>query len=172
MPTSSTTTSWYVNFIWGYSVRARTTLLATALGCLTLSTPGRAQEPPSADTVDDTSGVLSGQAMPGINVMSQPCLFGDTFHYQITGQGELRLEGPIACAGITTTGKPPNGIELLCHLDTALRCTAPTGNGAAPVDYAVDENGVTVGAGKPLAWANQQQAVALFPAIRDQAQKK
>jgi hypothetical protein len=143
--------------------------LAAALGFSAWATAGRADPVTKANTVDDSGGALAGQAVPGLVVMNQKCTFGDTYHYQVTSLGELRLEGPIACATMKAIGD-----ELICHLNPELRCTGhgQPDSSAPSVDYAIDESGVKIGDGKPLSWADPSQAATLLPLIRDAVQKK
>jgi hypothetical protein len=135
--------------------------------------PTQAQEQPitKTSTVDDTSGSLSGKAMPGVIVLDKPCTFGDTFHYQITDRGELRVEGPITCSAAAITASKVNGNELICRLNVDLRCVGEAGSNEANIDYEVGENGVKVDNAKTFAWSDSQKAAALLSKIKETVQK-
>jgi|SRR5665213_778827 len=145
--------------------------LAAAFGLLGWAAVAQAQPATTANTLDDTGGALAGQPMAGLVVMGKSCTFGDIFHYQVTSLGELRLEGPISCPAMVT-GSKVNGNELLCRLDPKLRCTVQRHGAPAPVDYAVDDGGVTVDDNKVHGWADQQQAAALLLLVRQRGEKK
>ena len=102
------------------------TLIAIPAGLLAAGLAAFAQAPSAtkADTIDNTGGALAGQPMAGLIVAGKPCSFGDTYHYQITGRGELRGEGPITCPSASIIAGKVNGNELLCRLDAKLHCTA------------------------------------------------
>jgi hypothetical protein len=146
-------------------------LLAVVLGLSVWTAQAQDQPITKTSTVDDTSGSLSGKAMPGVVVIGKPCTFGDTFHYQITDSGELRVEGPITCSTGAVTASQVNGNELICHLNIDLRCIGEAGSNEANVDYEVSEDGVKVNNGKIFAWANPQKAAALLPVVKEAIQK-
>ena len=106
--------------------------------------------------------------MSGLVVMGRPCTFGATYHYQVTGAGELRLEGPIACPAAAITAGSVNGNALICRLDSALHCASKPAGAAAALDYSVDDNGVTAG-GRTYRWTDPSPAAALLPQLRQQA---
>jgi hypothetical protein len=121
---------------------------------------GSAQAPAGAITVDFVDPAFAGKPS-GATVMNAPCVFGDSFHYSLTAQGELRLEGKAVCGSLTGIGG-----QHLCQLGPDLRCTG------AALAYSVDERGVTAGSGPLRAWSDPQQAASLFAAIRERAEKK
>jgi hypothetical protein len=149
----------------------RCRLLAVVLGLSVWSAQAQDQPITKTSTVDDTSGSLSGKPMPGVIVLDKPCTFGDTFHYQITDRGELRVEGPITCSAAAITASKVNGNELICRLNVDLRCIGEAGSNEADVDYEVDENGVRVDNAKTVAWSDPQKAAALLPTIKAAIQK-
>jgi hypothetical protein len=136
-------------------IGVRTLVLALCGFCATAAT-GSAQAPGGATTVEFADPEFAGKPS-GATVMNAPCTFGDSFHYMLTAQGELRREGKVVCGSLTAVGG-----QHLCQLGPDLRCTG----------YSVDEHGVTAGSGPLRAWSDPQQAAAQFAAIRERAEKK
>jgi len=128
------------------------------LACLAAS-PGSAQPASSINTVDFPDPQLAGQPS-GVTIMNSSCVFGDTFHYQLTAKGELFLRGQNVCGGVAGLGG-----KHLCRLGPDLHCTGQPSAGAG-VDYAVGDAGVSAGPGQARAWSDPREAAALLGAMR------
>jgi hypothetical protein len=127
----------------------------------------RADTAANANTVEITDGPVPGHAA-GVILMNAHCSYGSHYHYELTSEGELRAKGPIVCGNFNGG----TGGEQVCYLGPQLACQARQGFSPAPgIAYSVDQSGVKVG-DKVYPWADPQQAVALFAAIRARARSK
>jgi hypothetical protein len=150
-----------------YSKVVTTHLFLTVLfGFLLYCVLGYGQTPAKANTIDVINGRYSGKPI-GVVIMNSQCYYGTRYHYQVTAQGELRLEGGTVC-GSSENG---TGGQHICYLNSELHCTGKLGDEAA-IFYAVGQDGVSVGSTEKHPWAKQQSAVALFPLIEQRAEKK
>jgi hypothetical protein len=141
------------------------TKAALTLGLAVLTWCAAAQAESVADTVEITSGPLSGQALSDVVILNQACKLGDHYHFEITGEGLLETKGPLSCGSLANI----SGGELVCHLTNNLQCQSRAGDG---VVYTVDEKGVTDGTGTAYPWADPQQAAVLFPLIKFRVAQK
>ena len=142
-------------------------LVGCAVACLAGSPVSRAQESATVITGEITDGPVIGRQVASMTVMNSSCFYGTHFHYELTAEGELRVHAPLICGKVNAGGG-----ELVCVLGPELNCQSRKEYGPDPNSaYAVDANGVTAG-GKLYAWANPQQAAALFPTIRARATNK
>ena len=124
--------------------------------------------PSVAETVDVHDGAFAGHAS-GITIMNVPCVYRDSYHYEINSEGVLRVLGPIDCKNSKLNS---TGGEEICYLNPQLSCLSRTGfsaGGGSP--YAINESGVKVG-NKVVPWVDAQKAIALMPSIKTRAKAK
>ncbi|MBV8775595.1 MAG: hypothetical protein JO032_06855 [Alphaproteobacteria bacterium] len=140
--------------------------MTVALLLLGAALPANSQGVVKTNTVDAAAGVYARHALAGLIVMGKPCNFGESYHYQLTSGGELRVEGAITCPGGGITAKEVNGNDFICRLDAKLTCSARPAAAAAMIAFKVDENGVTAGSDPAVAWTEPQQAVAVLSGLR------
>jgi hypothetical protein len=127
----------------------------------------RAQNSGATVTVEITEGPVIGHTLGSMTVMNSPCSYGDHYHFELTPEGELRAQGPIICGKVKAGGG-----EQVCYLGPELTCQARKEYRPDPAAaYSVDGNGVRAGS-KLYAWADPQQASALFAGIRARATSK
>jgi hypothetical protein len=126
---------------------------------LMLPVSANADNADRANTTDMQAGTNAGRPTGNI-FMNAPCVYGDTYHFQIRSNGELRTDGPQICGQIHASGG-----NFVCHLNPQFQCSA---NGAV---YTVNEKGVVIGA-TTLPWINPQEAAVLFPQMHVRADNR
>jgi hypothetical protein len=118
----------------------------------------------TSNTIDIQGGPFAGQTIPGMIIFNTPCAFGDTYHFQLNDEGVLSVLGPLTCHG--------SGGKQICYLGPELSCHGISElSTGATMAYVVNATGVVAG-DKTYPWANQAQAVALFPSAKARAEKK
>src|SRR5580700_11366096 len=121
----------------------------------------------TADTVELHDGVFAGHPT-GVVFMNAPCVYGDSYHYEINSAGKLSVLGPLVCGNF----KGSAGGEEICYLNPQLSCQSRTSFSAgAGTPYAINETGVKVG-NKVVPWVDPQQVIALMPSIQTRAKAK
>jgi hypothetical protein len=121
----------------------------------------------TADTVDLHDGVFAGHPT-GVVLMNAPCVYGESYHYEINSEGKLSVLGPLVCGNF----KGSAGGEEICYLNPQLDCQSRTGFSAgAGALYAINETGVKVG-NKVIPWVDPPQAISLMPSIQTRAKAK
>jgi len=123
--------------------------------------------PATANTVELHDGAFAGHPT-GVVFMSAPCVYGDSYHYEIDSTGKLSVLGPLVCGNF----KGSTGGEEICYLNPQLYCRSRTNFSAgAGAPYAINETGVKAG-NKVAPWVDPQQAIALMPSIQTRAKAK
>jgi hypothetical protein len=123
--------------------------------------------PATANTVELHDGAFAGHPT-GVVFMSAPCVYGDSYHYEIDSTGKLSVLGPLVCGNF----KGSTGGEEICYLNPQLYCRSRTSFSAgAGAPYAINETGVKVG-NKVVPWVDPQQAIALIPSMQTRAKTK
>ena len=123
--------------------------------------------PATANTVELHDGAFAGHPT-GVVFMSAPCVYGDSYHYEIDSTGKLSVLGPLVCGNF----KGSTGGEEICYLNPQLYCRSRTNFSAgAGAPYAINETGVKAG-NKVAPWVEPQQAIALMPSIQTRAKAK
>lgn len=129
---------------------------------------GSPETTPTARTVDVQDRAFAGHEIAGMKIMNAPCVYGDSYHYELTSDGQLSVRGPIICGNYKGAG----GGEEVCYLNPQLNCQSRTGFSAGSGEpYAISESGVKVG-DKVIPWVDTQQAMALLPSIEERARAK
>jgi hypothetical protein len=123
--------------------------------------------PATANTVELHDGAFAGHPT-GAAIMNAPCVYGDSYHYEIDSTGKLSVLGPLVCGNF----KGSTGGEEICYLNPQLYCRSRTNFSAgAGAPYAINETGVKAG-NKVAPWVDPQQAIALMPSIQTRAKAK
>jgi hypothetical protein len=123
--------------------------------------------PATANTVELHDGAFAGHPT-GVVFMSAPCVYGDSYHYQINSTGKLSVLGPLLCGNF----KGSAGGEEICYLNPQFYCQSRTSFSAgAGAPYAINEAGVKVG-NRVVPWVDPQQAITLMPSIQTRAKAK
>lgn len=148
-------------------MRRAAVLISVLLFSLWLNA-GYPQTPPTAKTVDVQDGAYAGHPA-GIVSMNVPCVYGDSYHYEINSEGLLRVLGPLVCGNSKVNS---TGGEDICFLNPQLTCQSRRGfSSGAAASYTISESGVKVG-NKMVPWVDPQQETALVPSIQERAKAK
>ena len=146
---------------------SRATVLTSLLIFLLWPNTSHTEITATADTVELHDSVFAGHPT-GVVLMNAPCVYGDSYHYEINSAGKLSVLGPLVCGKF----KGSAGGEEICYLNPQLSCQSRTGfSTGAGAPYAINETGVKVG-NKVVPWVDPQQVIALMPSILTRAKGK